>query len=61
MALGKQEQLDRIKKLERKALRMFKEKGPKYDGAQVNKWLEQVIKWEDLYEKRYGRNPGKYD
>lgn len=59
--ISKSEQLDRITKLERKALKMFKNKGPDYDGALVNKWLEQVIKWEDLYEKRYGRNPGKYD
>lgn len=54
--ISKQDQLDRITKLEKKALKLFKESK---DGDKVNKMLEQVIKYEDLYEKRYGRNPNK--
>ena len=54
--ISKQDQLDRISKLEKKALKLFKEGG---DGAKVNQMLEQVIQWEDLYKKRFGRNPNK--
>jgi hypothetical protein len=56
MALTKTEQRERIKKLESRALRLFKNGG---DGKDVNRMLEQVIKWEDLYYKRYGINPSK--
>jgi hypothetical protein len=56
MALTKTEQRERIKKLEARALRLFKNGG---DGKDVNRMLEQVIKWEDLYYKRYGINPSK--
>jgi hypothetical protein len=56
MALTKTEQRERIKKLESRALRLFKNGG---DGKDVNRMLEQVIKYEDLYYKRYGINPSK--
>jgi len=56
--LSKTEQRKRIIKTEKRALKMFKNGG---DGATVNKLLEQVIKWEELYLRRYGIDLGKYD
>lgn len=56
MALSKTEQRERIKKLQSRALRLFKNGG---DGRDVNKMLEQVIKWEDLYYNRFGIHVSK--
>lgn len=46
-----------IKKLERKALKLFKS-GTR--GKDVNDMLNKVIKLEDEFEKLYGYNPGNY-
>lgn len=52
--MGKQEQLDRIKKGDAKVRKMLREgkRGPELDDL-----LNQIIKWEALYEKRFGRDP----
>lgn len=70
--MGKQEQLDRIKKTEKRALKMLRENDKAsrdnvgklikdavkpHDPAKIDELLNQVIKWELLYEKRYGRDP----
>ena len=52
--LGKQEQLDRIKKGDQKIKRMVKNNQM---GPELDKLVLQVIKWEELYEKRFGRDP----
>ena len=52
--LGKQEQLDRIKKMDAKIKKMSK---ANQMGPELDKLLLQVIKWEALYEKRFGRDP----
>ena len=52
--MSKQQQLDRIKKGDAKIKRMLRE-GKK--GPELDKVLNDVIKWEALYEKRYGRDP----
>ena len=52
--LGKQQQLDRIKKGDQKIKRMVKNNQM---GAELDKLVLQVIKWEELYEKRFGRDP----
>jgi hypothetical protein len=54
MVLGKQEQLDRIKKADKKIKRMSK---LNQMGPELDKLVTQVIKWEELYFKRYGRDP----
>jgi hypothetical protein len=53
----KTERKDEIKKLERKALRLFKT-GKR--GPEVNDMLNEVIRLEDEYEKEFGVNPGNY-
>ena len=53
----KTERKDEIKKLERKALRLFNS-GSR--GKDVNEMLDEVIRLEDLYEKDFGINPGNY-
>jgi len=53
----KTERKDEIKKLERKALRLF-ESG--HHGKDINKMLDEVIRLEDEYEKDFGINPGNY-
>ena len=52
--LGKQEQLNRIKKGDQKIKRMVKNNQM---GPELDKLVLQVIKWEELYEKRFGRDP----
>ena len=52
--MGKQEQLDRIKKADAKIKKMSK---LNQMGPELDKLLTQVIKWEELYEKRFGRDP----
>lgn len=52
--MSKSEQLDRIKKGDAKIRKMVRE-GKK--GPELDKLLNNVIKWESLYEKRYGRDP----
>lgn len=52
--MGKQEQLDRIKKADAKIKKMSK---ANQMGPELDKLLMQVIKWESLYEKRFGRDP----
>lgn len=52
--MGKQQQLDRIKKGDAKIRKMMRE-GKR--GPELDKLLNQVIKWEALYEKRFGRDP----
>jgi hypothetical protein len=52
--MGKQDQLDRIKKADAKIKRMSK---LNQMGPELDKLLIQVIKWEALYEKRFGRDP----
>jgi hypothetical protein len=54
MALGKQEQLDRIKKADQKIKRMSK---ADQMGPELDKLVSQVIRWEELYMKRFGRDP----
>jgi hypothetical protein len=53
----KSERKNEIKKLERKALKLFKS-GTR--GPEVNKMLDKVIALEDAYEKDFGINPGNY-
>lgn len=53
----KSERKNEIKKLERKALKLFNS-GSR--GKDVNKLLDKVIKLEDKYEKDFGINPGNY-
>jgi len=56
----KTEQLDEISNLQKKALKIFKRGNlTRAEGAKVNKMLEEVIKLEDKYLKRNGRNPSK--
>lgn len=52
--MSKSEQLDRIKKADAKIKKMSK---ANQMGLELDKLLIQVIKWEDLYEKRFGRDP----
>ena len=54
--MGKQEQLDRIKKMDVKIKKMSKNNQM---GPELDKLLLQVIKWEALYEKRFGRDPNE--
>jgi hypothetical protein len=52
--MSKSDQLDRIKKGDARIKRMLRE-GKK--GPELDQLLNDVIKWESLYEKRYGRDP----
>lgn len=52
--MSKQQQLDRIKKADAKIKKMSK---LNQMGPELDKLLMQVIKWEALYEKRFGRDP----
>lgn len=52
--MGKQEQLDRIKKTDAKIKRMSK---LNQMGSELDKLVSQVIIWEELYLKRFGRDP----
>lgn len=54
MALGKQDQLDRIKKGDAKIRKMSKHNQM---GPELDQLVTQVIKWEELYLKRFGRDP----
>lgn len=70
--MSKGEQLERIKKTEAKAKKMLRENDAAkrdevgaiiygadlpHDPAKIDELLNNVIKWELLYEKRYGRDP----
>lgn len=52
--MSKSDELKKIKKLEAKAIKMFRNGE---DGKKVNKLLEQVIQLENEYKKKHGRNP----
>lgn len=54
--MSKSDQLDRIKKGDVKIKRMLRE-GKK--GPDLDQLLNDVIKWEFLYLKRYNRDPNK--
>ena len=52
--MGKKEQLDRIRKGDAKIKRMMREGK---SGSELDTLVMDVIKWEELYLKRYGRDP----
>jgi DNA-directed RNA polymerase subunit H (RpoH/RPB5) len=52
--MGKQEQLDRIKKGDRLIKKMVKENKM---GEELDKLVLKIIRYEELYLKRYGRDP----